>query len=932
MNNYLNERFYAFNLKVFKLFSGLAKNPSVSKKHATFSLLLLSLFLPVSELVAQGSIPCDGSLYFTRQLSSSTRISSVTVNAAGTVTVADKVTLNPNASTNATVYYNGYVFTQDWSPSIFTLVRVANYNGTNNYTSKTVSGIPNGIDFNNAGVDKNGIMYILSTDATPILYKIDLKNWNNDGTGTLSATTATCTMTTGTRLWGDIAFDPLNGKAYVWYHPSSNPSTGQAVRGLYEIENITSASPTIVKVGNAADYTMGTLFFNERGQLFSYGISTATGGNQVNFYYIDKATSAVTVIGTSDSSPQSDGCECSYRLSLTLTAGDNGGNVNIPNCTKPSDFNIQFAASNTASGSFSGVTFAFPLDPRFSFSDTKTDIETYLKGIFGSQVAVTLSNSGGGTNNVLNATGLAVSGTSSNSGSPVNVPFALKVGLAVGGSNFTDGEKVDFQASFGGLSAFYGSTEQSSDPNSLFGKIASSITFNKTNSLCNTLSGNVLHDKDGMSNDKVDGSNINVNLGLKAVLADESGKILGVNTVNTATGTFSFPIGPGTYSVILTTSNVTTANVGGQASGITVTAPSNWVFTGEKLGTNTGNDGTVNGILINIPVTNADVENANFGIQQPPLATTLSYALSATPKSGSSVALDGTISASSGSGSMVSPPAGSDPDASGQAVKGFIITSLPVSSGGTLVGEGPKLYYNNVAVSASDVTTKTLFEDPALFRLELNGTGYQGTSFNFKTIDAAGSESANAGYTITWNAPLPVNLVSFSVNQDENNIVRLYWKTASEANASHFLLERSGNAREWLPIKDVLAAGETKNLTEYNELDNNPLPGRSYYRLKMVDKDGSYAYSRIISLNLQNRQDALSVYPNPSTGRLFVKDVDYSSVESVSILNTKGQQVLISNTLTEQGIDLSSVPNGIYSIQIRKTDGKISVKKLVINH
>jgi hypothetical protein len=928
----MKTKFYTQSLKNGQRITNLNyRFEFLKRKHITVCLCMLAAIalFPISGLFAQGSIPCDGSLYFTRQLSSSTRISSVNVNSTGTVTVSDKVTLNPAISTNATVYYNGYVFTQDWGPNTFTLARISSYGLTNNHTSKTVAGMPNNVDFNNAGVDKDGIMYILSTDATPVLYKIDLKKWDSNETWT--ATSANCTMTAGSRLWGDIAFDPLTNKAYVWYHPSTDPSTGQAVRGLYEIQDIATSNPKIVKVGSAANYTMGTLFFNERGQLFSYGISTATGGNQTNFFYIDKSTGAVTQIGASESSPQSDGCECAYRLSLTLTAGDNNGNVNIPNCTKPSDFTVNLAANNTASGNFSGVTFAFPLNPRFSFAESASVIETYLKGIFGSQVAVTLSNTGGGTNNQLNATGLAVPGTASNSGNPVNLPFSIKIALASGGSEFTDGEKVNFQATFGGLSDFYGTTEPSSDPLSFYGKIASSITFNKTNTLCNTLSGNVLHDKDGMTDGYVNGSNINSNLDLKAVLVNGSGKILEVTTVNTATGTYSFPIGPGTYSVILTTSNVTTSNVGGNGSEVTVTPPTNWVFTGEKLGITTGSDGTPNGILTPILVTEGDVINANFGIQQPPLATTLSYVLNSKPNSGTTIALNGTVAAASGSGSKVSAPAGSDPDASGQTPKGFIITSLPVTSGGTLVGDGPKLYYNNVAVNASDITGKTLFEDPSLFHIELNGTGYEGVSFGFRTKDAAGSESANATYTLTWNSPLPVNLVSFTSRLEEK-MVRLYWKTTSEVNTSRFLLERSGNAKEWSLIKDVPALGESKTLAEYTELDKNPLSGRNYYRLKMVDKDGSFAYSRIISLNLQDKLSTLAVYPNPSSDRLFVKDVDYKSVESISLINNMGQEVLRSTSLTEKGMDVSGLASGIYSVRIRTSAGNVVVKKLVISH
>ena len=80
-----------------------------------------------------------------------------------------------------------------------------------------------------------------------------------------------------------------------------------------------------------------------------------------------------------------------------------------------------------------------------------------------------------------------------------------------------------------------------------------------------------------------------------------------MSTINTTTGKYTFPVGPGTYSVILTTSNASASNIGGQASDIVVQAPVNWAFTGEHLGISTGNDGIQNGILTNIAVTDTDV-------------------------------------------------------------------------------------------------------------------------------------------------------------------------------------------------------------------------------------------------------------------------------------------------------------------------------------
>lgn len=342
-----------------------------------YASLLFSYFLITACSASAQLFPCDGRLYFTRQISG-TRISEVTVSGTSTVVVNDVRTI-ANYNTNATVFYNGYLYTQRWAQSSFTLLRV-DYNG--NIESKTVatSSIPNA-DYNNAGVDKNGILYILGTQANPVLYKIDLKQWATAGS-TLTATSATCSMTAGTRTWGDIAFDPTNGKAYAWYHPST-VNGSDAVRGLYEIQNITSNNPQIVKVGAAATFTMGSLFFDERGRMFAYG---AASGNQNTFYNISLSGNNLgqpLSIGTSTAAAQSDGCECSYRLSLSLTGGDNGnGTVDIPSCSTPSNFSFQFTAINTALGGFSGITFDFPVDNRFSFVKTAAELKPFSTANF----------------------------------------------------------------------------------------------------------------------------------------------------------------------------------------------------------------------------------------------------------------------------------------------------------------------------------------------------------------------------------------------------------------------------------------------------------------------------------------------------------------------------------------------------------------------
>ena len=95
--------------------------------------------------------------------------------------------------------------------------------------------------------------------------------------------------------------------------------------------------------------------------------------------------------------------------------------------------------------------------------------------------------------------------------------------------------------------------------------------------------------------------------------------------------------------------------------------------------------------------------------------------------------------------------------------------------------------------------------------------------------------------------PLPVTLVSFAVTK-LNAVSQLKWSTTQEVNADRFIIQRSTNAKDWKNVGEKLANGASSNLINYAFTDPKPLKGTSYYRLKMVDKDKTFAYSSIKSL------------------------------------------------------------------------------------
>lgn len=86
---------------------------------------------------------------------------------------------------------------------------------------------------------------------------------------------------------------------------------------------------------------------------------------------------------------------------------------------------------------------------------------------------------------------------------------------------------------------------------------------------------------------------------------------------------------------------------------------------------------------------------------------------------------------------------------------------------------------------------------------------------------------------------LPVELLDFSTKGNSNGQVDLHWATASEVGNDHFIVERSGDGKDWSALEKVDGQGHSTIVFQYNMTDERPLPGLNYYRLVQVDFDGN---------------------------------------------------------------------------------------------
>lgn len=203
---------------------------------------------------------------------------------------------------------------------------------------------------------------------------------------------------------------------------------------------------------------------------------------------------------------------------------------------------------------------------------------------------------------------------------------------------------------------------------------------------------------------------------------------------------------------------------------------------------------------------------------------------------------------------------------------------------------------DNVIVTVSVPDVSGFATGPNLRLVGWNGTQWIALGASGAAAPTEGnalSGTIPAGVSITALAvgsvepPLPVTLVSFTGKAVEKTVA-LQWTTTEEINASHFEIQRSGDAKTFEPIGKVDAKGDSKVLINYMFTDQAPLPGTNYYRLKQIDLDGAYAFSKTISVN-SNSGLRISVYPNPVTDVLRIESS--TPLQSLEVFHADGSKV-----------------------------------------
>jgi hypothetical protein len=131
--------------------------------------------------------------------------------------------------------------------------------------------------------------------------------------------------------------------------------------------------------------------------------------------------------------------------------------------------------------------------------------------------------------------------------------------------------------------------------------------------------------------------------------------------------------------------------------------------------------------------------------------------------------------------------------------------------------------------------------------------------------------NATYGLIFTQSITLPVQLVLFLATKNDDGSVKISWATSQEENSNYYDVERSSDQSQWSSIGTVKAKGYSSITTNYFLTDKSPVNGTGYYRLKMVDLDGKFTYSKTISVTTDNSNIPLVIYSNPFSDQIRLK-------------------------------------------------------------
>jgi hypothetical protein len=230
--------------------------------------------------------------------------------------------------------------------------------------------------------------------------------------------------------------------------------------------------------------------------------------------------------------------------------------------------------------------------------------------------------------------------------------------------------------------------------------------------------------------------------------------------------------------------------------------------------------------------------------------------------------------------------------------------------------------------------------------LTIHGSNPRWVKMNqWQDMDFAGGNART--YAVGNNDALPVELSSFTSIVNGRNI-NLSWETKTEKNSNIFTIERTkvGNAElNWVSVGSVKAAVLSNSPKQYLYLDKNLQAGKYQYRLKMIDNDGSFAFSKIVEaeVTVPKNFELSQNYPNPFNPATKINySLPNDSKVTLEVYNIIGERVaqLVNEAQSAGyytvnfGTSYNSITSGVYIYKLTAVDNSgnnfSSIKKMML--
>jgi hypothetical protein len=215
------------------------------------------------------------------------------------------------------------------------------------------------------------------------------------------------------------------------------------------------------------------------------------------------------------------------------------------------------------------------------------------------------------------------------------------------------------------------------------------------------------------------------------------------------------------------------------------------------------------------------------------------------------------------------------------------------------------------------------------------GTNLSGSVTSTSTPSAFNSFSTFAlADKLGGNNVLPISLLYFNAKPD-NGQVDLNWATSTESNNDYFTIEKSGDGIVFEFVQNINTKalnGNSSTPLTYMAKDVKPDAGITYYRLKQTDLDGNFKYSAVVPVTF-DKQKGLSVYPNPTSGHLYISGIDIRQTSiRLEWFDLSGRSLLQETASAQNGMAMANTRfnTGIYVLKITSADGTVKIQNIII--